>query len=56
MKVPDSLVQEHKDAVSRSIGSSFVGGFRVVTLISAVLAVLSSLVAWLMIPGKVRRA
>ena len=54
IKVPEGLEPSQKTAVSRSIGNSFVGGFRVVTLISAVLAVLSSVVAWLLIPGKVR--
>ncbi|MEO8574532.1 MAG: MFS transporter [Pyrinomonadaceae bacterium] len=54
IKVPNDLAEVQKKLVSQSIRNSFIGGFRVVTIISAVLGVLSSIVAWIMIPGKIR--
>ena len=41
------------DAVQTAINEAFVYGFRVVMLISAALAALSALIAWVMIEGKV---
>jgi EmrB/QacA subfamily drug resistance transporter len=54
IKVPESLPPDQSAAVTQSIRSSFISGFRVVSLISAALAVLSSIVAWILIPGKIR--
>lgn len=54
VKVPDTLSPDQANAVSQSIRKSFIAGFRVVTIIAALLAVLSSIVAWVLIPGKLR--
>ena len=56
IKIPDGLSPAQANAVSQSIRNSFISGFRVVTMIAAVLAVLSSIVAWVLIPGKIRRS
>ena len=56
IKIPDGLSPDQANAVSQSIRNSFISGFRVVTMIAAVLAVLSSVVAWVLIPGKIRRS
>jgi EmrB/QacA subfamily drug resistance transporter len=52
IKLPDTLSPDQENAISQSIRNSFIAGFRVVTIIAAVLAVLSSIVAWVLIPGK----
>jgi len=52
IKMPDDLSPEQRSIVSESIRNSFIGGFRIVTLIGAALALLSSIVAWILIPGK----
>jgi len=54
IKIPDGLSPDQANAVSQSIRNSFISGFRVVTIIAAVLAVLSSIMAWVLIPGKIR--
>ena len=51
LQIPDEVVDTA--AVEAAIDEAFVYGFRVVMLISAVLAALSALIAWLMIEGKV---
>ncbi len=52
IQVPDSLSSEEKVLVTAAIRNSFTGGFRVITIIAAVLGVLSSIIAWILIPGK----
>jgi MFS family permease len=52
IKIPVSLPAEQKNLVAASIRNSFISGFRVVTIIAAVLGVLSSIMAWILIPGK----
>jgi hypothetical protein len=52
IKLPDTLSPDQENAISQSIRNSFIAGFRVVTIIAALLAVLSSIVAWVLIPGK----
>jgi hypothetical protein len=54
IKIPPGLSGDQAAVVSQSIRNSFISGFRVVTIIAAVLAVLSSIVAWVLIPGKIR--
>lgn len=53
IKIPEKLSAEAKDGVTTAIRDSFIGGFRVVTLIAAGLGAVSAIIAWLMIPGKV---
>jgi predicted MFS family arabinose efflux permease len=50
--VPDGLPASTRVALRRAIGHSFVSGFRWVMLLSAGLALLSALSAWLLISGK----
>lgn len=52
VKLPDGLEGESKRLVERAAAESFVGGFRVVVLIGAALALASSLCAWLLIEGR----
>jgi MFS family permease len=52
LEVPSSLNDQQQSAVKLSVKESFVDGFRVVTLISAGLAVLSAFCTWLLISGK----
>jgi hypothetical protein len=54
--IPDGLKVETQQAIGRAVAESFVGGFRVVVLIAAALALASSLCAWLLIEGRARRA
>ena len=49
--IPESLAGETRQAVRRAVEESFVSGFRVVVLIAAILAFLSSLFAGLLILG-----
>jgi predicted MFS family arabinose efflux permease len=53
VKVPSGVSAEQSAAITQSVRNSFVSGFRGVTLISAALGVLSSIIAWVLIPGKV---
>lgn len=50
--IPDELKGETKQAVERAVAESFVGGFRIVIMIAAALALASSLFAWLLIEGR----
>jgi EmrB/QacA subfamily drug resistance transporter len=52
IRIPESLPTDEKNLVTASIRNSFISGFRVVTIIAAVLGVLSSIMAWILIPGK----
>jgi EmrB/QacA subfamily drug resistance transporter len=52
ISVPKQLTAEAKQAVERAIEESFVSGFRVVIMICAALALLSTLFAWLLIGGR----
>lgn len=54
-EIPPGLSNEMSAALSRVIAESFVDGFRWVMLIATGLALVSALVAALMIKGKVRR-
>jgi EmrB/QacA subfamily drug resistance transporter len=54
VNVPDGLKDETKQAIARAVEESFVGGFRVVILICAALAVASGLFALLLIEGRAR--
>lgn len=52
IQIPAGLDGESQQAVGRSVEESFVGGFRVVMLIAAALALASALCAWLLIEGQ----
>jgi predicted MFS family arabinose efflux permease len=52
IRIPEGLPTDEKNLVTASIRNSFISGFRVVTIIAAVLGVLSSIMAWILIPGK----
>lgn len=52
-KVPDNFDSAKRMILKQAIGESFVSGFRLVMMIAVLLALLSSLVAWLLIQGKV---
>jgi len=54
--VPEQLKDETKQAVRHAVTESFVSGFRVLLLISAAMALVSALFAWLLIEGRVRSA
>jgi EmrB/QacA subfamily drug resistance transporter len=49
VRVPEQLSVETKQAVRRVVEESFVGGFRIVIIIAATLALVSALFAWLLI-------
>ena len=51
-EIPDGLDAETGDAVRRALDESFVAGFRLAIFVSAGLALLSALCAWLLIEGK----
>jgi hypothetical protein len=51
--LPANLDGASAATVRRAVGESFVAGFRWIMLLSAGLALLSSLGAWLMIDGKI---
>ncbi len=50
--IPDSVEAETRMKLKQAISDSFLDGFRRVMMIAAGLAILSSLVSWLMIDGK----
>ena len=50
--IPDGLRAETRQAIKLAVAESFVGGFRVVILIAAALALTSGLFAWLLIEGR----
>ncbi len=52
IKIPESVPAGQKSLVTASIRNSFIGGFRLVTIIAAALGLLSSIMAWILIPGK----
>ena len=52
LEIPEGLGDQARAAVQRSVKESFIDGFRVVTLISAGLGVLSAIFAFLLIPSK----
>ncbi len=54
VNIQGELKGETKQLIARAVGESFVGGFRVVVLISAALGVASGLCAWLLIEGRAR--
>jgi EmrB/QacA subfamily drug resistance transporter len=54
IRVPDTVPGDQALLVEASIKRSFVSGFRIITMIAAALGVLSSIVAWVLIPGKTR--
>ena len=56
IRIPEGVSGDQSSAIIQSIRNSFISGFRVVTIISAALAVLSSIAAWILIPGKILRA
>jgi MFS family permease len=56
INIPDELNVETKQAIKRAVEESFVGGFRVVILIAAALALAGGLCAWLLIEGRVTTA
>jgi EmrB/QacA subfamily drug resistance transporter len=50
---PKELTSDQRDALKRSINESFLAGFRWVMVVSAGLALLSALSAWILIEGKI---
>lgn len=52
VKIPNELSSDAKAAATIAIRNSFISGFRVVTLIAAILGAVSAVIAFLMIPGK----
>jgi EmrB/QacA subfamily drug resistance transporter len=52
--IPEELKGETRQAIERAVGESFVGGFRVVIMIGAALALASGLVTLLLIEGRAR--
>ena len=52
LEIPEGLGDQARAAVQRSVKESFIDGFRVVTLISAGLGVLSAIFAFMLIPSK----
>jgi hypothetical protein len=51
-EIPDNFDPEKRIMLKQAIGQSFVSGFRLVMMIAVALALLSALVAWLLIQGK----
>jgi EmrB/QacA subfamily drug resistance transporter len=52
INISDELNVETKQAIKRAVEESFVGGFRVVIMIAAALALAGGLCAWLLIEGR----
>jgi hypothetical protein len=52
LEVPANQDKPTKETIRTAIAQAFVVGFRIVILICAGLALLSSLVAWRMIPSR----
>jgi EmrB/QacA subfamily drug resistance transporter len=52
VKIPDNVSGETQAAVRQAVAVSFVSGFRLVCYVSAALALLSALAAWLLIEGR----
>jgi MFS family permease len=52
IKIPEYLDETRRSHVKSSIDESFAFGFRSVAICAAVLAFLSSIAAWLIIPGR----
>jgi drug resistance transporter, EmrB/QacA subfamily len=52
--IPESLAGETRQAVKRAVEESFVRGFRIVILVSAILALMSAFFAWLFISGRTK--
>jgi EmrB/QacA subfamily drug resistance transporter len=50
--LPSNLVETSAAMLKRAVGESYVAGFRWIMLLSAGLALMSALAAWLMIDGK----
>lgn len=50
--IPTNVSGEEQKAIKRAIDESFVNAFRLVALLSAALALLSALAAWLLVAGK----
>jgi EmrB/QacA subfamily drug resistance transporter len=55
MEIPASASTATRAELKRAVAESFVAGFRLVMLISAVLALLSAVCAWFMLDAKRRR-
>ena len=55
LEIPTELNDQTRSDVQRSVKESFIDGFRVVTLISAALGILSAFFAWLLISGNKKR-
>jgi EmrB/QacA subfamily drug resistance transporter len=51
-EIPGNLDPEKRIMLKQAIGESFVSGFRLIMMIAVTLALLSALVAWLLIQGK----
>jgi MFS family permease len=54
ISIPEELKGEKTQALRRTVEESFVSGFRVIILIAAALALMSSLFAWLLIEGRTK--
>ncbi|HTK37639.1 MAG TPA: MFS transporter, partial [Pyrinomonadaceae bacterium] len=54
LEIPQNIARDTADAIRTAVRDSFVAGFRVVSLVSAVLAVLSSIASWMLIDGKTK--
>jgi hypothetical protein len=52
LQVPDGLDSNTNAAIKQLIGAAFISGFRMLTLMSAVLALAGAAVAWLMSPNE----
>lgn len=53
IELPDNLDEQVKVAAHRAVGEAFVAGYRWVMLVSALLALLGSVIAWLLVEAKV---
>jgi EmrB/QacA subfamily drug resistance transporter len=54
LEIPDGVTGEEQAAIRQAIRESFVGGFRLVAYLAAVLAAASGLASWVLIGGKAR--